>query len=86
MKKQKGLKQVIAESDERILSALEVLRGSDRGNRVLKTFKKMYDDGAGGLDCAGMEALVTLTKELAFGRRDFLSPSTCPALAVQSGS
>lgn len=63
---------VIKASDTRIKHALELLKGSERGRLTLVNFKFMCKSGANGLDMNGMSALVTLTKELAAGRRDFM--------------
>lgn len=61
------------DSDKRIEAAIGVLTCHQRGQTVLTGFRKLAQDfGANGLDTQGLEALVTLTKELAAGRRDFL--------------
>lgn len=61
------------ESDKRIKEALQTLGAHERGKKVLGYFKAMaIDGGARGLDLAGMSALVTLTREMAYGRREFI--------------
>lgn len=57
----------IEASDQRIAEAMETLRFSERGQRVLRAFRTVADAGASGLD---MKALVVLTNEFAAGRRD----------------
>lgn len=59
-------------SDERIAKAIVVLQDNHRGQIALRDFKTMMKNGALGLDTDGMKALVSLLKEVQFGRRDFL--------------
>lgn len=69
--KNKSEVQQLRESDQRIADALAVLQSHCRGLNVLAKFKFMALD-ARGLDSQGQYALITLTQELAGGRRTFL--------------
>lgn len=73
MTKQKAkFAEAIEASNKRIANAMEVLKSTNRGVEVLLTKRRIREVGGGGLDSVGMRAMVTLVKEFAAGRRDFL--------------
>lgn len=62
----------IAQSDNRIALALDILSEHESGRAALKAFKALAGPAA-HLDSVNGKALLTLHKELLAGRRDFLA-------------
>lgn len=53
-------------------AAVAVLASSERGQRVLRDFRALMDNGGFGLDSRGFAALATLAEAVQNGQRDFI--------------
>lgn len=59
--------EIKRDSALRVVEAVRVLHGSERGQCTLRLFKAMMVGGAQGLDMTGQSALISLTREATFG-------------------
>jgi hypothetical protein len=72
MRRRAGRARRLKNSDVRIAAAVAQLNSSERGCRVLASWKALVRADAAGLDSANWQALLTLARETADGRRDYL--------------